>query len=124
MSAKQISLDNFKSGRVHTMITSAFSHMDAGHIISNMIGLYFFGNSVSSYPRFYSVSRLCYLLWFDSYCIFSLLITVGYHRIIGYPIYRSHSLSREGCGMVVTSLSRVDGPPARRRVDKFYYNIK
>ncbi|KAL1824964.1 hypothetical protein ACET3Z_011742 [Daucus carota] len=43
-----ISLDNFKSGRVHTMITSAFSHMDAGHIISNMIGLYFFGNSIGS----------------------------------------------------------------------------
>lgn len=41
-----ISLDNFKSGRVHTMITSAFSHIDAGHIISNMIGLYFFGNSI------------------------------------------------------------------------------
>lgn len=43
-----ISLDNFKSGRVHTMITSAFSHIDAGHIISNMIGLYFFGNSIGS----------------------------------------------------------------------------
>lgn len=41
-----ISLDNFKSGRLHTMITFAFSHIDAGHIISNMIGLYFFGNSI------------------------------------------------------------------------------
>ncbi|KFK44013.1 hypothetical protein AALP_AA1G203300 [Arabis alpina] len=42
-----ISLDNFMSGRIHTLITSAFSHMDIGHIISNMIGLYFFGTSIA-----------------------------------------------------------------------------
>ncbi|XP_021634044.1 RHOMBOID-like protein 12, mitochondrial isoform X2 [Manihot esculenta] len=41
-----ISLDNFKSGRLHTLITSAFSHIDAEHIISNMIGLYFFGVNI------------------------------------------------------------------------------
>ncbi|XP_038687896.1 RHOMBOID-like protein 12, mitochondrial isoform X2 [Tripterygium wilfordii] len=41
-----ISLDNIKSGRVHTMITSAFSHIDLEHIISNMIGLYFFGMNI------------------------------------------------------------------------------
>ncbi|KAK1407366.1 hypothetical protein QVD17_38980 [Tagetes erecta] len=41
-----IQLDNFKSGRFHTMITSAFSHIETGHIISNMIGLYFFGKSI------------------------------------------------------------------------------
>lgn len=43
----QISLDNFTSGRLHTLITSAFSHIDIGHIVSNMIGLYFFGTSVT-----------------------------------------------------------------------------
>ncbi|KAI3789061.1 hypothetical protein L2E82_01848 [Cichorium intybus] len=37
-----IQLDSFKSGRFHTMITSAFSLIEVGHIISNMIGLYFF----------------------------------------------------------------------------------
>ncbi|WCJ24274.1 RHOMBOID-like protein 12 [Euphorbia peplus] len=42
-----ISLDNFKSGRVHTLLTSAFSHIDAEHIISNMVGLYFFGTSIA-----------------------------------------------------------------------------
>ncbi|CAB4281143.1 unnamed protein product [Prunus armeniaca] len=41
-----ISLDNVTSGRLHTLITSAFSHMDVGHIISNMIGLYFFGTNI------------------------------------------------------------------------------
>nr|XP_043606873.1 RHOMBOID-like protein 12, mitochondrial [Erigeron canadensis] len=41
-----ISLDNFKSGRFHTLITSAFSHYDVGHVVSNMIGLYFFGMSI------------------------------------------------------------------------------
>ncbi|XVF09201.1 hypothetical protein REPUB_Repub07fG0071600 [Reevesia pubescens] len=41
-----VSLDNFKSGRLHTLITSAFSHIDIEHIVSNMIGLYFFGYSI------------------------------------------------------------------------------
>nr|GEW08365.1 rhomboid-like protein 12, mitochondrial [Tanacetum cinerariifolium] len=41
-----IQLDNFKRGRFHTMITSAFSHHEVGHIVSNMIGLYFFGKSI------------------------------------------------------------------------------
>jgi membrane associated rhomboid family serine protease len=44
---EQISLDNFKSGRLHTLLTSAFSHAESDHLISNMIGLYFFGTSVS-----------------------------------------------------------------------------
>ncbi|KAK2989335.1 hypothetical protein RJ640_015046 [Escallonia rubra] len=38
-----ISLDNVRSGRLHTIITSAFSHNETGHLLSNMIGLYFFG---------------------------------------------------------------------------------
>ncbi|WCJ24273.1 RHOMBOID-like protein 12 [Euphorbia peplus] len=42
-----ISLDNFKSGRVHTMLTSAFSHIDAGHLVYNMLALYFFGRSIA-----------------------------------------------------------------------------
>ncbi|XP_062116741.1 RHOMBOID-like protein 12, mitochondrial [Humulus lupulus] len=39
-----ISVENFKRGRLHTLITSAFSHTDMEHIIHNMIGLYFFGS--------------------------------------------------------------------------------
>lgn len=42
-----ISVDNFSSGRVHTLVTSAFSHIDMGHIVSNMIGLYFFGSNIA-----------------------------------------------------------------------------
>ncbi|KAK6153480.1 hypothetical protein DH2020_013119 [Rehmannia glutinosa] len=41
-----ISVDNFTSGRLHTLITSAFSHRDMWHLISNMVGLYFFGMSI------------------------------------------------------------------------------
>lgn len=41
-----ISLDNVKSGRLHTMLTSAFSHAELEHLVSNMIGLYFFGTSI------------------------------------------------------------------------------
>ncbi|KAK8569351.1 hypothetical protein V6N13_046413 [Hibiscus sabdariffa] len=44
----KVSLDNFKSGRLHTLITSAFSHIDIEHIVSNMIGLYFFGYNGAS----------------------------------------------------------------------------
>ncbi|XP_010695251.2 RHOMBOID-like protein 12, mitochondrial [Beta vulgaris subsp. vulgaris] len=43
-----ISVDNFKSGRIHTLLTSAFSHIDIEHIGSNMIGLYFFGSSIGN----------------------------------------------------------------------------
>ncbi|RLN23838.1 RHOMBOID-like protein 12, mitochondrial [Panicum miliaceum] len=42
-----ISLDNFKRGRLHTLLTSAFSHAESHHLISNMIGLYFFGTSIA-----------------------------------------------------------------------------
>ncbi|KAL5723201.1 rhomboid protease [Ranunculus cassubicifolius] len=41
-----ISVENVKSGRLHTVITSAFSHMDLDHLFSNMLGLYFFGSSI------------------------------------------------------------------------------
>ncbi|XP_022137034.1 RHOMBOID-like protein 12, mitochondrial [Momordica charantia] len=41
-----ISVENIRSGRVHTLITSAFSHVEVGHIVSNMIGLYFFGMNI------------------------------------------------------------------------------
>lgn len=49
-----ISVDNFTSGRVHTLITSAFSHISTWHLVSNMIGLYFFGTSIGRYfgPEF------------------------------------------------------------------------
>ncbi|KAL6845197.1 hypothetical protein ACP4OV_024692 [Aristida adscensionis] len=43
-----ISLDNFKSGRLHTLLTSAFSHAEPDHLFTNMIGLYFFGTSIAS----------------------------------------------------------------------------
>ncbi|KAL2482300.1 RHOMBOID-like protein 12 [Forsythia ovata] len=41
-----ISVDNFTSGRLHTLITCAFSHTDLGHLMANMVGLYFFGTSM------------------------------------------------------------------------------
>lgn len=43
-----ISIENVRSGRIHTLITSAFSHVEIGHIVSNMIGLYFFGMNIGS----------------------------------------------------------------------------
>lgn len=58
--SEQISVDNVRNGRLHTLITSAFSHKDMEHIISNMIGLYFFGTNVW-------MSFLRFLLSYDSW---------------------------------------------------------
>ncbi|KAL4568707.1 hypothetical protein LXL04_024322 [Taraxacum kok-saghyz] len=44
-----IQLDNFKSGRFYTMITSAFSHIEVGHIVYDMIGLYLFCKSIGNF---------------------------------------------------------------------------
>ncbi|KAL3680212.1 hypothetical protein R1sor_023168 [Riccia sorocarpa] len=41
-----VSADALKSGRLHTLVTSAFSQQDLHHLLSNMIGLYFFGSEI------------------------------------------------------------------------------
>ncbi|KAG0469268.1 hypothetical protein HPP92_018596 [Vanilla planifolia] len=43
-----VSLENLRNGNFHTMLTSAFSHSELDHLVTNMIGLYFFGKSISS----------------------------------------------------------------------------
>lgn len=40
------SWDAVREGRLHTLVLSAFSQRDTWHLISNMIGLYFFGRLV------------------------------------------------------------------------------
>lgn len=41
-----VSIDSVLSGRLHTVLTSAFSQKDTTHLLSNMIGLYFFGSEI------------------------------------------------------------------------------
>ncbi|XP_028763595.1 RHOMBOID-like protein 12, mitochondrial [Neltuma alba] len=41
-----ISLHNLNCGRMHTLITNAFSHIDVWHIIQNMMALYCFGTGI------------------------------------------------------------------------------
>ncbi|XP_068648848.1 RHOMBOID-like protein 12, mitochondrial isoform X2 [Aristolochia californica] len=43
-----VSMENFKSGRIHTLLTSAFSHKDFGHLLQNCFGLYFFGTHMGT----------------------------------------------------------------------------
>uniref|UniRef100_A0ACD5VSW4 Uncharacterized protein n=1 Tax=Avena sativa TaxID=4498 RepID=A0ACD5VSW4_AVESA len=43
-----ISLENLRSGRLHTLLTSAFSQADSRHLLSNMMCLFFFGSTISS----------------------------------------------------------------------------
>ncbi|KAJ7530710.1 hypothetical protein O6H91_14G015900 [Diphasiastrum complanatum] len=42
-----VSVDNLMSGRLHTVLTSAFSHKDIYHLLFNMLGLYFFGREIA-----------------------------------------------------------------------------
>ncbi|KAJ4816191.1 hypothetical protein LUZ62_028757 [Rhynchospora pubera] len=49
-----ISLDNFKNGWLHTLVTSAFSHISPRHITTNMFCLYIFGRRIAEVfgPKF------------------------------------------------------------------------
>lgn len=42
-----VSLDSVTDGRVWTLLTSAVSHVDAGHLLFNMLALYVFGRPVT-----------------------------------------------------------------------------
>jgi membrane associated rhomboid family serine protease len=82
---KQFMLQNFmlssygvlQQFRIHTLITSVFSHRDGWHLLSNMVTLYFFSQQslsilgVSRYAFLYFggglVSSVCMVVW--PYCI-------------------------------------------------------
>ncbi|XP_019093604.1 PREDICTED: rhomboid-like protein 17, chloroplastic [Camelina sativa] len=42
-----LSTYSFASGRIHTLITSGFSHIGTSHIIFNMVGIYYFGTRIA-----------------------------------------------------------------------------
>eukprot|EP00742_Colponemidia_sp_Colp-10_P006125 GILJ01006555.1.p1 GENE.GILJ01006555.1~~GILJ01006555.1.p1 ORF type:complete len:276 (+),score=5.36 GILJ01006555.1:112-939(+) len=39
---------DIKQGRLHTLLTSTFSHIDAMHLLMNMVGLYVFGRPIEA----------------------------------------------------------------------------
>lgn len=41
-----VSIGSVLNGRIYTILTSAFSQMDLDHLLSNMIGLFFFGSEI------------------------------------------------------------------------------
>ena len=59
-----LSGDNLSRGKLWTLITYSFSHYNFLHLLSNMVGLYFFGSAIGKFflvkakrevlgPRFY-----------------------------------------------------------------------
>ncbi|KAB5553119.1 hypothetical protein DKX38_010430 [Salix brachista] len=91
-----ISLDNFRSGRVHTLVTSAFSHIDIGHITFNMIGLYFFGTNIAR--------------TFGSEFLLKLYLAGAIGGSVFYLLHHGYmALSSERQGMWVRDPSRTPG---------------
>ncbi|PSC71931.1 putative purple acid phosphatase 20 [Micractinium conductrix] len=41
-----VSIEGLRAGRAWTVLTSAFSHRDFGHLAANMLGLFFFGRDI------------------------------------------------------------------------------
>ncbi|KAL8056811.1 hypothetical protein ABFX02_04G143300 [Erythranthe guttata] len=91
-----ISVDNFTSGRIHTLITSAFSHTDMWHLISNMVGLYFFGTSIG---RGFGPEYLLKL--YLSGAIAGSIFYLAYHALIA-PLFQSNQ-------MLFTDHSKIPG---------------
>ncbi|CAM6094834.1 unnamed protein product [Calypogeia fissa] len=43
-----VSMQALREGRLHTLVTSIFSQCELQHLLSNMIGLYFFGSEIGN----------------------------------------------------------------------------
>jgi membrane associated rhomboid family serine protease len=41
-----LSRENIRSGRLHTLITHAFTHINLYHLLSNSVGIYFIGGQI------------------------------------------------------------------------------
>jgi membrane associated rhomboid family serine protease len=50
--------ENVRSGRLHTLVTNSFSHFNFFHLLVNMIGIYFFGQTIE---RYYGPKMFIYL---------------------------------------------------------------
>ncbi|KAI5065724.1 hypothetical protein GOP47_0020419 [Adiantum capillus-veneris] len=60
-----VSYESFIHGRLHTLITSAFSHFKSDHLLWNMVGLYCFGGMIE---RMYGGPMLFIIYLFGGIC--------------------------------------------------------
>lgn len=67
-------------GRIHTLLTSAFSHMDIKHLVFNMLFLWWFGRDLEDW---YGPVRFAVLLIFSA--LVASLAHVGLHLALGQP---------------------------------------
>ncbi|KAI9088384.1 hypothetical protein K1719_029833 [Acacia pycnantha] len=94
-----ISLHNINCGRLHTLITSAFSHIDVGHIIPNMIGLYFFGTSIGRafgheyLLKLYLAGALGGSVFYLAHQAYKALTSEGWRRV---EVSKHHALGASG----------------------------
>ncbi|RHX98050.1 hypothetical protein DYB25_006501 [Aphanomyces astaci] len=89
---------HIKTGHVHTLLTAAFSHVDAIHFFGNMTGLFFFGREVCAIlgpKRFLG-------LYLGS------AVAVSLAQVVSQPLYSSRnslSLGASGAVNAVTAFS-------------------
>ncbi|XP_047973968.1 RHOMBOID-like protein 12, mitochondrial isoform X2 [Salvia hispanica] len=104
-----ISVDNIRSGRLHTLITNAFSHIKQLDIISNMITLYFFGTAIGRYfgPQYllklYLAGALAGSIFYVAYKAF---VAPLFHKIDkrGFPHSHAPALGASGATTAILLL--------------------
>ncbi|WVO14170.1 hypothetical protein L204_101801 [Cryptococcus depauperatus] len=79
---------NIFSGRIWTLVTSAFSHSTGTHIFVNCLGLYFLAPAAASI-----MGSASFLGLYLGAGVFSSLVSLGYHRISGHRWWGSEGAS-------------------------------
>lgn len=90
-----------KSGRVHTLFTSAFSHVELFHLGSNCLALYFFGRGAASHLGGSGLIRLYVVggvVGSVSHILYHMLFTSARPRQVGPFIYQGYNYSPKVLG--------------------------
>ncbi|KFK41858.1 hypothetical protein AALP_AA2G180100 [Arabis alpina] len=71
-----LSVDSFTTGRIHTLITSGFSHIAISQLITNMIGLCYFGTRIAN-----TMGPLCLLKLYFAGALGGNVVFLSHHAL-------------------------------------------